>query len=146
VGQQVPQLPEFSGTEGDKMNSVVHFEIPVDDLERAKKFYQGLFGWQLNDIPEMKYCMAVTTECDENNMPKEKGAINGGMYKRADGGSRTPVVVINVENVEEHSKKVTEAGGKVVMDVRQVGDMGMYAQVEDSEGNVIGLWQNLKKH
>lgn len=37
------------------MNKVVHFEIPVDDLERAQKFYKSVFGWKMESLPEMEY-------------------------------------------------------------------------------------------
>ncbi|MBI4399861.1 VOC family protein [Candidatus Micrarchaeota archaeon] len=124
------------------MDSIVHFEIPVDDLDRAKKFYKDLFGWGLADVPEMNYCMVTTTESDEKG-PKKPGAINGGMMKRQQKGE-TPVLVINVKSIDEHLKKIKAAGGKVVMEKMQVGDMGLYARVTDTEGNVIGIWQNLK--
>jgi predicted enzyme related to lactoylglutathione lyase len=66
------------------MGKVVHFEIPADNLARAKKFYSTVFGWNLNEIPEMEYTMVRTAESDENGMPKEPGAINGGMLQRQD--------------------------------------------------------------
>ena len=40
---------------------VVHFELPVDDQERAKAFYAGAFGWNLADVPGMAYTMVTTT-------------------------------------------------------------------------------------
>ncbi len=66
------------------MGKVVHFEIPADDLARAKKFYSTVFGWTLNEFPEMEYTIAKTVESDQNGMPKEPGAINGGMLQRQD--------------------------------------------------------------
>ena len=130
------------------MDKVVHFEIPADDVDRAQKFYRDLFGWDIQKAGEMPYWTIKTVETDEKMMPKEVGAINGGMLKRDeenDPSGTKPVIVINVPNVEEHCKKVEEAGGKVVMPVMKVGDMGMYARVEDTEKNIIGLWQDLKK-
>jgi uncharacterized protein len=47
------------------MRSVVHFEIPADDVARAKEFYSSIFGWQLQDMPEMDYTIVKTTETDE---------------------------------------------------------------------------------
>ena len=64
------------------MNKIVHFEIPFDDKEKAMKFYKDIFGWELNDMPEMNYVIAHTVKVDKKFMPKESGAINGGMYKR----------------------------------------------------------------
>jgi uncharacterized protein len=127
------------------MNKVVHFEVPYDDRERATKFYKDVFGWKINPIPEMSYDIVHTVEVDDKQMPKESGAINGGMYKRGEQGAKSPVIVIDVPSVDEHIKKVNEAGGKVVMAKRQVGDMGFYAQVKDTEGNVIGIWEMILK-
>ena len=126
------------------MDKVVHFEIPADDTKRAKKFYSETFGWQIQDIPEMNYAMLTTVPMDENHKPKELGAINGGMYKREKGFSKTPVVVIGVTSLDESARKVESAGGKVVLPKVKIADMGLYAQVEDTEGNIIGLWQDLK--
>jgi|GEM_PF-4246738 len=64
------------------MDKVIHFEIPTDNLDRAKTFYQSLFGWPLMDIPMMSYTIVRTTPVDEHNRPKEPGGINGGIRKR----------------------------------------------------------------
>ncbi|OGI28501.1 MAG: glyoxalase [Candidatus Moranbacteria bacterium RIFOXYA12_FULL_44_15] len=129
------------------MDKVVHFEIPADDVERAKKFYGSIFGWKLEDFPMEGgevYTMATTVEVDEKHMPKASGAINGGIMKRGKEVS-SPVIAINVDSIDESVKKVEEAGGKTVMPKMPVKDMGYYAYVTDSEGNVIGLWENMKK-
>jgi uncharacterized protein len=131
-----------------KMNSVVHFEIPADDIERAQKFYKELFGWNIEKAGEMPYWIAKTGECDENEMPKESGFINGGLMERnaeQDPSGVKPVIVIKVEDLTEHLKKIEEAGGKVVMPAMDVGDMGHYARIEDTEGNVVGVWQDKKE-
>lgn len=123
------------------MDKVVHFEIPADDLARAKKFYSETFGWQLQDVPDMSYVMARTTETDEKWMPKEPGAINGGMAQR--GGSLTaPSFAMDVKNIEEAIEKVKAAGGTIVKGKTSVGSMGFIAYFKDTEGNVLSLWQN----
>jgi uncharacterized protein len=127
------------------MNSVVHFEVPFDDEKRATEFYKKVFGWEIQLMPEMKYVIARTAPTDENQMLKEPGAINGGMYKREKKSAQGPVLVMAVDSVKDHLKKVEKAGGKVFMPEIKVGDMGMYAQVKDTEGNVIGIWQTIKK-
>lgn len=123
------------------MNKVVHFEIPVDDLERAKKFYGEVFDWKINDIPEMQYTILQTVEVDENQMPKELGAINGGMMKREPRVPH-PVVTIDVPDIDEAMEKIISMGGSEVMEKMEIPDMGWAAYFKDSEGNVIGLWQN----
>ena len=122
------------------MDKAVHFEIPYDDLDRAKKFYTHVFGWKINTIPEMNYNIVHTVEVDEKQMPKESGAINGGMYKRDEKSAQGPVIVMNVEDVDEAVKKAEKAGGKVFRKKMSIGEMGFYAQVKDTEGNIIGVW------
>ena len=126
------------------MDKVVHFEIPVDNLDRAKKFYQSLFGWQLTDVPGMNYTMVTTVPTNGGHIPKEPGAINGGIMKRM-AKDETPIVVINVASIDDYLKKIERSGGKTVIPKQQVGDMGLYARISDTEGNIIGLWQDLKK-
>ncbi len=125
------------------MDKVVHFEIPADDLERAQKFYKSVFGWNMDRAPGMEYIMIGTTPVNENYMPKEPGAINGGMMKRQHPVT-SPVITISVRNMEEAMKKVKKMGGEIVREKIQVGDMGYAAYFKDTEGNIIGLWQAIK--
>lgn len=125
------------------MDKVQHFEIPADDLLRAKAFYREVFDWRLEDVPGMDYTMAYSTEVDEKHMAKEPNVINGGMMKRSD-IAKGPVIVITVEKIEPALEKIKQHGGTVLTDVMPVGDMGLYAYVKDTEGNVIGVWEALK--
>jgi uncharacterized protein len=123
---------------------VVHFEIPADDTKRAGNFYQKAFGWQITPMPEMEYTMVGTTPSDEQTgMPKEAGAINGGMPKRGD-PVRSTVVTIQVDNIENALKTVESLGGKTVTPKQPVGDMGFSAYFKDTEGNIVGLWQSAR--
>ena len=125
------------------MDSVVHFEITVDNIDRAGKFYSKNFGWNLQSYPEMKYVIVRTTEVDDKMMPKSPGSINGGMMERND-SIKNPVITINVKNIHKSLEDIKKSGGKVVLDPMEVGDMGLAAYFQDTEGNVLGLWQSLK--
>jgi len=127
------------------MDKVVHFEIPFDDKEKCLDFYKNVFGWKLNDMPEMNYIIVHTVDVDEKFMPKQVGAINGGMYKRDEKSAKGPVIVIDVSNLDDKLKEIEEMGGKVFREKMKVGDMGWYAQVKDTEGNIIGVWETIKK-
>ncbi len=126
------------------MDKVVHFEIPVSNLERAQDFYKNLFDWQVTEVPGMPYWIVHTVETDEQQMPKESGAINGGFFKKEEGENISPVIVINVPDIDGYIKKIEQAGGKIVLPKNQVGEFGLYARFADTEGNVIGIWQDLK--
>jgi predicted enzyme related to lactoylglutathione lyase len=124
-----------------EMDKVVHFEIPADSLDRAKKFYSTVFNWKLSEMPDFEYVMVRTTESNENGMPNEPGAINGGMLERGE-PVKSPVITISVDNIDEVAKTIEKNGGKMVRPKMPVGDMGFAAYFKDSEGNVVGLWQN----
>ncbi len=127
------------------MNKVRHFEIPTDDIKRAGDFYSKVFGWKIEDtsiVDEMKYHMAYTTEIGDDYMPKEVGVINGGFYERMK--DEGPTIMISVDEMDKALEKVREAGGAVVAEPKHVGEMGIYARVKDSEGNVVGVWEDLK--
>ena len=130
------------------MDKVVHFEIPVDNVERAKKFY-AVFGWNLQDWPMSDgstYIGVHTTPIDEKtHMPLKPGAINGGMFKRTGDELKTPLITIEVANIDTTLKKVEKSGGKTVKSKTPVADMGFIAYFKDTEGNIVGLWENIKK-
>ena len=130
------------------MHKVVHFEIPADDVDRAKKFYGEIFGWQLQDWPLQDgsvYTGARTVEVDEKTfIPKEPGAINGGIVRR-DRFVKTPQVTINVPSVDQYIEKIKNAGGGLIKDKQEIEGAGFYAYVSDSEGNLLGLWEDIPK-
>lgn len=129
------------------MDRVCHFEVPYADKDRMESFYSKVFGWQFSPAPgDMPYTFAFTTEVDETFMPKEPGGINGGTYQRGEGVASSPLIVLEVESCEQRIEDVKAAGGSLVVGPQPVGDMGIYAQVKDSEDNFIGLWQPLQKH
>ena len=96
------------------MNGVVHFEIPVDDMSRARTFYKTVFDWKLQDFPMpdgSTYVGVHTTPVDEKtHIPKEPGAINGGMMMRTEDVC-TPVFAVNVVSVDAAVRAVEKAGG-----------------------------------
>ena len=122
------------------MAKVVHFEIPFDDKARAVKFYSEALGWKLTDMPEMNYVIAETVAVDEQQQPKEPGAINGGLFQRPKEAPH-PAIYVGVPSVEDALKKIAAAGGKVVTPKTPIPGMGAYARVADTEGNVIGLYE-----
>jgi len=122
------------------LDKVVHFEIPADNVERAKKFYQETFDWKITPVPQMNYTLLGTVEIDEKNMPKEAGAINGGLMERSF-GIKGPVLTISVDNIDETIEKIQKQGGKIVQGKMEVPTVGLIAYFQDSEGNILGLIQ-----
>lgn len=122
------------------MDRVVHFEIPADDLDRAKRFYSDNFGWKLTQLgPEMgNYVLVHTGPTDDQGMPRDKAFINGGLMKR-DPSATAPVLVIAVADADAAVEKVRKSGGRLEGEIIDIPNVGRYARVQDTEGNVIGL-------
>jgi predicted enzyme related to lactoylglutathione lyase len=125
-------------------HTVVHFEIPADQPERAVKFYQDLFGWDIQHYDGtaaggVDYWMVRTVPTDGQGMPTRPG-VNGGLMRRMYPG-QTPVNYINVANVDEFAGKAERLGAKVLMGKMPVPGMGWFAQLADTEGNVFAIWE-----
>jgi predicted enzyme related to lactoylglutathione lyase len=123
------------------MDKVVHFEIPFDNKTRAMKFYSEVFGWKLTDIPAMDYVTAETVSVDEKRMPKESGAINGGLFQRPR-EAPAPTLYMDVASIDEAIRKVEAHSGRLVTPKTPIPGMGAFARVSDSEGNIIGLFES----
>jgi uncharacterized protein len=122
-------------------HTVVHFEIPADQPERAVKFYRELFGWKVEHMGgPMDYWLVQTVPSDAQGRPTEAG-VNGGLMRRMMPG-QTPVNYISVENVDDFARKAERLGAKVVMPKRPVPGMGWFAHLTDTEGNIFAIWQH----
>ncbi len=119
------------------MPQIVHFEIPADDVERAKQFYGKLFGWKIEKYSgpfAMDYWMIATATAGEK-------ALEGGMLHRQH-PQQAITMYIDVPSVEEYLAKVTSLGGQVVFPKTAIPEMGYFAVCLDPENNQFGLWEN----
>jgi uncharacterized protein len=126
------------------MPTIVHFEIPADDIERSKKFYTDLFGWKIEKLPgmdssgsspAMEYWIITTTDAKGNK------ALGGGMMKRQM-PQQPNINYIDVKSVDEYSSKVEKIGGKVVVSKKAVPGMGYFAVCLDTENNAFAIWES----
>lgn len=126
-----------------ELDKVIFFELPGDDLPRARKFYTTVFGWKMNEIPAMHYTQVGTVDSDGlgvRGKPKESGAINGGMIERHT-PVKSPIIYISVKNIDDAAAAIERNGGKVIQPKTHVGNIGFAAYFRDTENNVVGLWQ-----
>jgi predicted enzyme related to lactoylglutathione lyase len=117
----------------------------VDDQARANEFYASVFDWEMKDNDMgggIVYTSAMTVATDEKMLPKEPGAINGGIMKRTS-DTPAPVITIQVDSIDEALKKVEAEGGATVQPRTEIPNMGAFAYFKDSEGNTLGLWESL---
>jgi predicted enzyme related to lactoylglutathione lyase len=124
-------------------NKVVHFDIPVDNMERAKKFYNNSFGWKIFPTGmQGDYHLVTTVPSDEKGSPIEPGGINGGFFVR-ENNNQSIGIAIKVPNIEKTLSTIEKNGGKIIYKKMPVGDMGYVAQFQDPEGNILSLWEDI---
>lgn len=111
----------------------VHFDIPVDNPERAERFYSQLFGWKMRKVSLPGYDYWLLRSAKDENL--------GGMLKRTS-PEQYPVNFFPVDNIDATIQQVLDLGGKLISPKKAVSRAGYSAQVADTEGNVFGLWQN----
>jgi len=118
--------------------SIIWFEIPTDDLERARSFYSKLFGWKIAPFPGMpgpdagNYLHIDTGGND--------ASPDGGMMKRMH--PQQPITnYVSVPSIAKYMAKVGKLGGKVLVPKTAVMEMGYFAVCQDTENNVFALWE-----
>jgi predicted enzyme related to lactoylglutathione lyase len=109
---------------------VVHVEFPSEDIERAQRFWSGLFGWSFQDsgMPEMDYRMAQVTD------------QSGAALMQTEDRPGHPNFYFATDDIDASTAKVRELGGKAD-EKMPVPTHGWFAACKDSEGNVFHLWQ-----
>ena len=110
----------------------IHFDLTVDNPERAMKFYKDIFGWKFDKWNgPMEYWMVTTGD------EKEPG-INGGLAKKGESGMPN-MNTIGVSSVDQYSKMIEDNGGKVLMPKTPIPGIGWFVTCQDTEGNTFGI-------
>jgi hypothetical protein len=124
-------------------HTIVHFEIPADDVEKLRRFYSELFGWKIGRTSgPMDYWMIETVPVDEKGMPLRSG-VNGGMMKRQNPDHK-PVNYIAVESADDYIKKIKELGGRIIVPKMEVPGIGWWALALDPEGNQFAILESMQ--
>ena len=124
------------------MTNIAYFEIPADNVERAKKFYNALLGWKIEPtksmgdpakMKAMQYQDVVTGDAKEGTMNM------GGMYRR----QMTEQIMnyVMVDDIDQAIAKVQKLGGKIVVPKMEIKGVGWTVIIQDTEGNALGLWK-----
>ena len=117
------------------MATIVHFDLPADDPERAKTFYTSLFGWRFALAPGWEDFYFITTSASDGSP-----GVGGGLGKRGAPGQNI-TNYIGVPSVDSCLGDVVRLGGKVLLRKTAVQKFGYLAVCEDTEGNTFGLWE-----
>jgi len=122
------------------MANIGFFQVPADDVSRAKTFYQSLLGWKIE--PDTTLENKTLEWQNITTGDPEPGRMNaGGLYKRMGPGPIMNFVVIR--DFDTVITRVTGLGGKVVMPKNEINNVGTVAVIQDTEGNILGLWKPL---
>jgi uncharacterized protein len=118
--------------------TIVHFDIATDDPQRARKFYESLFGWKMMGPPGMTDYYLIETQDLQGNP-----GVGGGLGKRGDPSQKISAY-FGVDNIDEYTRNVATLGGKIVMPKMPVPGWGYLTTCIDTEGNPFGIWQEDK--
>ena len=118
-----------------KHGDLTHLEIPADDPDRARDFYQRLFGWSFQQMPGYEGYHLFTTPVGEEGM-------GGAIGKRGESAPEKLRPYVWVDSIDATLPLVEEAGGTVVEAKAEVPGQGWYAVLADTEGNEIALWES----
>ena len=116
-------------------NPVVHFEIPVSDMDRAVRFYEEVFGYSLRRDVVDGYAMAFFLRAD-GRTGASGALVKGDVYVPAKAG---PVLYFDVAEIDETLARAEAAGATILYPKKDIGEAGFVAEIEDSEGNRIAL-------
>jgi predicted enzyme related to lactoylglutathione lyase len=124
------------------MANIGHFMIPADNVDRAKHFYHNLLGWKIEPAGGSAdpATMAAMQYHDIRTGAAREGTMNaGGLYKRH---MWEPILnFVIVEDIDAVQAKVEKLGGKITMPKNEIKGVGQVVMIQDTEGNVIGLFK-----
>lgn len=124
-------------------HTIIHFEIPANNVEKLRRFYEEVFGWKITLVEgPLEYWIIETVPVDPNGTTIRPG-VNGGMYKKQIPDSR-PINYFSVESISDFLDKIIKSGGKVTQPKQEVPEVGWIAAAEDPEGNQFALLQPLR--
>ena len=124
----------MSTTEQAQAASIVWFEIPADNLQRAKAFYDNLFGWKINPFPGTQDYWHIDTGGAD--------ATPDGALKARKQPQEPAINYVSVDSVTDFAAKIKKLGGKICMSKTAVPQMGYFAVCQDTEGNAFGIWES----
>jgi len=119
-------------------NNVSHFDIQADDLKRARRFYENVFGWQFRAWGPPDFFLITTGT-------KEKPGIHGALSKRREAVTGKGMIgyqcTISVESVDKTAKAVKANGGTITLPRTAIEGVGKLVEFQDTEGNLACAMQ-----
>jgi uncharacterized protein len=113
---------------------VVHWEMMSKDPAKVAAFYEKVFGWKIQHVPELNYRLVETGG---------KGGINGGILKpdRPEPWPGNMTLYVDVDDLSDYRKRIEAEGGTIHVAEQEVPGMGSFTLFTDPEGRMMGLWK-----
>jgi uncharacterized protein len=111
---------------------ISHVEIPADDIERAKRFYSAVAGWEFQPMEGFADYEVFSTDEQTGGAIGARGTSTGTAVR----------IFITIPNLERAREAALANGGSIVEDITDVPGQGRYVVVRDPEGSEIALWQD----
>jgi predicted enzyme related to lactoylglutathione lyase len=115
--------------------NVVHVEIPAADPNSTAEFYRELFGWKIVPVPEMNYVMWEAADGSGGGFPPISEENPAGRV----------TVYIDSDDIDADLEKVNMLGGRVLHEKAEIPGMGWFGIFQDPDGNVLALYQSMKR-
>jgi len=112
------------------MAKIEHFEIPVDDIARARSFYSTVLGFDYEPWGDEMGML----------MQPDGDGINGDLHIRS--AVAHPTVVFTVDRIEDTVALAEANGGAQLGEIQPLSETGRWVYIRDSEGNTVGLYDD----
>lgn len=110
-------------------NIVNYFELPSDNSDQLREFYNKIFNWKFEKGKD-------TSDYWYTDSPGIKGAL----LKRRSEEQKAPTIFVQVESLDDCISKATNSGAQIIVDKQDVSE-GTFVIIKDPQGNSIGIWQ-----
>jgi len=119
------------------VGAVTWFDLTVDDAESVRDFYSAVVGWEPKPVPMGDY------DDFSMNSPETGDPMAGVCFARGANAQLPPLwmIYVNVEDIEESTRRCVELGGKLVTEIRTMGSFGRFCAIEDPAGATMSLFE-----
>jgi len=116
---------------------VVHWEFWTKEPDKVSDFYSKVFDWKISTVPGMNYRFVDTAASGTGP------GINGGIFTPEQSGPwpGNMAFYIDVDDLASYRRKITDAGGKILVEEQEVPGMGWFSLFADPDGRVLGIWK-----
>jgi len=114
-------------------NNIAHFDIAANDVERARRFYERVFGWRFEAWGPPDFYLIHTGTADD---PGIHGSVSKRLEPITGSGRSAYECTISVADLAAIKAAIVANGGKIILDDHEIVGVGTLIRFADTEGNV----------